>query len=279
MLGSDKQYGALAAPHLGTELRGLVRSGRVYDLSFSITSETPYSGTTSPFSMRPKQRHDESPVGGAFGEATEIIRMSAHVSTHLDAICHVSERVNDLPVLYGDIPAVQVEGEKGFTSLGVELCPPILVRGVLLDIPGSKDLDVLPDCYGITVEDIKTCLSTQGTDVRAGDCVLVRTGFSRYRHCETARYVSVGAGPTPDACVWLAQKGIALTGSDTQSYEQVPSSHAGHMELIRRRGIPMLKQVNLDELAADSVYEFLFIALPLRLVGATASPVTPIAVC
>ena len=279
MIRLDRQYGALAAPHFCTELLDLVKTGRVYDLSFAIDGDTPYSGTTSPFSMQPKQRHDESPVGGSFGEATEIMRMSAHMSTHLDAICHVSEKIDGRPILYGDIPAAQVESEKGFGALSVELCPPILVRGVLLDIPGSKGVEVLPDRYGITEGDLKTCLRTEGIDIRPGDCPLVRTGFSRYRQDEIARYKSVGAGPTSEACVWLAEKGIALTGSDTQSYEQVPSSHVGHLELIRRRGIPMLKQVNLEELAANKVYEFLLIVLPLRLSGATASPVTPIAVC
>ena len=63
------------------------------------------------------------------------------------------------------------------------------------------------------------------------------------------------------------------------SYERVPSLHLGHLELIRRRGISMIKQANLEELAADQVYEFLLIVLPLPLVGATASPVNPIAIC
>jgi kynurenine formamidase len=48
--------------------------------------------------------------------------------------------------------------------------------------------------------------------------------------------------------------------------------------LIRRRGILTIKQVNLEELASDRVYEFLLFIIPLRLVGVTASPVTPIAI-
>ena len=82
----------------------------------------------------------------------------------------------------------------------------------------------------------------------------------------------------PATCRWLAEKGIVLTGSDTMSFEQVPSPHLGHLELIRRRGISIIKQANLEELAADRIYEFLLIVLPLKLVGATASPVHPIAI-
>ena len=77
----------------------------------------------------------------------------------------------------------------------------------------------------------------------------------------------------------MADKGLSLTGSDTMSIEYVPSPHVGHLELVRRRGISVIKQANLEEIARDQVYQFLLIVLPLRLIGATASPVTPIAIC
>jgi kynurenine formamidase len=206
--------------------------------------------------------------------------MSSHTGTHIDALCHVSEEIDGLPLLYQDIPAADLSSRDGpMARFGIEGCPPILTRGLLLDVPRSKGVDVLSDSYGITVDDLVSCCRTEGVDIQPGDCVLIRTGFSRYRDADQSRFVTVGAGPTPKACRWLAERGIGLTGSDTMSYEQVPSPHLGHLELIRRRGIPMIKQVNLDEIAADSIYEFLFIALPLKLVGATASPVNPIAIC
>jgi len=48
--------------------------------------------------------------------------------------------------------------------------------------------------------------------------------------------------------------------------------------LITRHGIQILEMVNLEELARDRVYTFLFIASPLKLAGATGSPVRPIAI-
>lgn len=139
-------------------------------------------------------------------------------------------------------------------------------------------MEVLPDSYGITPEDLAGCAERQGVVVEPGDCVLIRTGFAKYRDAERQRYLTVGAGPTPEACRWLGEQGIALAGSDTVSFEQVPSPHLGHLELMRRRGVLLLKQVNLEALAADRVWEFLFIALPLKIVGATASPVHPVAI-
>jgi kynurenine formamidase len=274
-----KSYGALPIPALPSELLFLVKTGKVYSLSYPIDANTPYATTASPFSRHSNQGHEHFVVGGPFGEATEILTMSSHTGTHIEALCHVSEKINGYPLLYGDVPARQAESEAGFSELGVEQCPPILTRGVLLDIPHSKQLDVLPDSYGITPDDIEACCQTEAVDIRLGDCVLIRTGFFKYRECARHRFVTVGAGPTPSTCRWLAEKGIVLTGSDTMTFEQVPSPHLGHLELIRRRGISIIKQANLEELAAERVYEFLLIVLPLRLVGSTASPVNPIAIC
>jgi kynurenine formamidase len=236
-------------------------------------------GTLSPVSMRVTRRHEDLTVEGPFGEATEGFTMSSHTGTHIDALCHNSEEIDGRPLLYQDIPAAEVASKSGFTQLGVEHCPPIIARGLLLDIPRSQGLDVLPDSCGITKSEIEGCCETEGIDIRPGDCVFIRTGLSKYRDMERDRFLIVGAGPAPEACRWLAEAGIVVTGSDTMSFEQVPSPHLGNLELIRRRGVPIIKQTNLDEIAANEVFEFLFIAVPLELVGATASPVSPIAVC
>jgi len=278
-VSKTNSYGVLPVPRLSPELLDMVKTGKVYDLSFPISAHTPYSGTTSPFSMRLNHRHEDSPAGGSFGEATEILTMSSHTATHIEALCHISEKIDGRPHLYGDVAAEDVQNEMGFRELGIERCPPVIARGLLLDVPRSKYVEVLPDSYGITEDDLEACCELENVEIQPGDCVLIRTGFSGYRYAERVRFATVGAGPTPEACRWLADKRIALTGSDTMSYEQVPSPHAGHLELIRRRGISVVKQVNLEELARDQVYEFLLIILPLRLVGATASPVTPIAIC
>jgi len=239
----------------------------------------PYAATTSPFLSRSNQRHEDFVVDGPFGEATEILTMSSHTGTHLEALCHVSERINGRQLLYGDVPAGEAESEMGFKELGMERCPPILTRGVLLDVPRSKGFEVLPDSYGISHDDIEVCCRMEAVEIGSGDCVFIRTGFFTYRNQDPHRFVTAGAGPAPATCRWLAERGIVLAGSDTMSFEQVPSPHLGHIELIRRRGISIIKQANLEELAADRVYEFLLIVLPLRLVGATASPVNPIAIC
>jgi kynurenine formamidase len=273
-------YGSVPTPRVSPELWRLVKTGRVYSLSFPIAADTPQGSTAFPFTMQLGVPHSEGTVGeGPFAEATMRLSMSDHTSTHIDALCHYSELVGGVRLLYEDLPVAEVEGPGGFAALGIDRCPPIVTRGVLLDVARFKNVEVLPDSYGISADELEACARSEGVGFAAGDCVLLRTGFSRYRAAERERFSTVGAGPTPAACAWLGDRGIAMAGADTMSFEQVPSPHMGHLELTRRRGIPIINQVDCDALAHDGVHEFLFVALPLKLRGATASPVNPIAIC
>jgi kynurenine formamidase len=279
MAAGSRIYGAIGAPELTAELRRLVRTGRVYDLSYPIRPATVFGPTTSAsFSMRRDRRHEDFTVEGPFGEATDRLEMPSHIATHVEALCHVSEEIDGRETLFGDVPVSEADAGDAFRMLGIEACPPILARGVLLDLARHLGREVLPDSYGVGAEELAACADAEGVALKRGDVVLIRVGFDRYRDAEKERFRDRGAGPTPEACAWLAEGGAVAVGSETMAFEQLPSPHMGHVELIRRRGVTIFKQVNLEKLAADQVYEFLFVALPLRLEGATASPVRPIAV-
>ena len=275
----SQTYGVLRKASVTPDLMGLVKTGRVYDLSYPIQSGTVFGPTTSAaFTMRRDRRHEDFTVEGTFAEATDLLEMPSHMATHVEALCHVSEEIDGERVLYGGVRVGDIDRGDTFSDLGIERCPPIVARGLLLDVAAFKGVNVLPDSYGVTVNDVRGCCSAEGVAIRPGDVVLFRVGFHRYRDSEKLRFRDRGAGPTPETCAWLAEQGIVATGSETMAYEQLPSPHVGHLELIRRRGVTIVKQVNSEQLAVDRAYEFLFIALPLRIVGATASPVTPIAV-
>jgi kynurenine formamidase len=81
----------------------------------------------------------------------------------------------------------------------------------------------------------------------------------------------------------LASKKIRAGGGETIAFEHIPAG-AGHRELPVHRlflvehGIHIIETMKLTELAEKSVTEFLFVLTPLNLVGATGSPIRPIAV-
>src|SRR5581483_1622939 len=119
-------------------------------------------------------------------------------------------------------------------------------------------------------------------ELRPGDSVLIRTGYgSLYPDAERMK-AHFGAGIDADACRWLAQQDVVVVGGDTESLEQLPSAdpqnpHIGHTILLVEQAIYIIEMLYLEDLAADKQYEFAFVALPLKIRGATGSMIRPIA--
>ena len=62
----------------------------------------------------------------------------------------------------------------------------MIARGVLLDVAGTHGVDVLPDSYAITPDDLQDTVQKQGVELRKGDVVLVRTGRTNVWPTSTA---------------------------------------------------------------------------------------------
>ena len=123
-------------------------------------------------------------------------------------------------------------------------------------------------------------------DPRPGDVVLVRTGYLRHWPDPVALAAHRGAGPDVTVADWLVECGVYATGSDTETYEVQPAPNVGnpsnpqpvHTRLLIENGIHLMEGLYLEQLGGDEVYEFLFVALPLKIKGATGSMIDPIAV-
>jgi kynurenine formamidase len=276
----NHQYGALPYPEVTPDLRALIRTGRVFSLQQTMRPDMPQWAVQPAYNLTNVLTHDQSaevmrpPVTGSF----ERIEHSGHSGTHIDALCHVGCIHGGQPYLHGDVPARTIESPGGFSRLGAEHFPPIILRGVLLDVPAALGLDCVPDLYEITAQDLQRCEERQHSAITPGSAVLVRTGFER-SWSNPAHYMSQGAGPGLEAARYLADRGAILTGADTANYEVLafPDLPA-HMFLIYERGIPIVENLRLQELATSGAWEFLFIALPIAFAGATGSSVHPIAI-
>jgi kynurenine formamidase len=164
--------------------------------------------------------------------------------------------------------------------------PPFFTRGVLLDPPTHRGIDALPAGEPVGADELAEIAAAQGVEVRPWDVVLIRTGYLKYWPDaeEMARHRT--AGPDLSAAEWLLEKGVIATGTDTETYEVQPAPDRGspanpqpvHTKLLIENGIYLLESVYLEELATDRVYEFLFVALPVKIEGATGSMVDPLAV-
>jgi len=244
------------------DFRGIVSAGRIVELGHVMNEDMPYSPNHPPFMFRLTKLHGDSRLGGSdVSASSDMFTMGSHNGTHIDALNHIA----CCGVVFPERQAEAVADRRdGYREHGIETVAPIFCRGVLLDV---------------TLLHGGEPARREAVEIRAGDAVLIRSGWERYWG-DHRRYVGVfdgGPGPVREAAVWLGEQGIRVTGSDTFAYDRRPSDMPAHVELMVRRGINIIENLRLDELAKEGVYEFMFCALPLRIQGGTGSPIRPIA--
>lgn len=289
--GHIAPYGKLPVPRLTSALMGLVQSGTVYSLAVMHYEGMQVPGPMVPYTLSARIRHGDLTDIAPASAAAEVISMSAHTATHIDALCHVGEFQNadgeiDLKGevrIYGGegktIPAAPLGNYTGQQYLSIAQMPPIVTRAILLDVATYKDVSVLPDNYAITVADIQGTLTQQKIEMQPGTAVLVRTGYYQHLRDDNLLYRDSIAGLSLDAAQFLLEHGMILAGADNMSVEALPPmSHPVHRLLLVHNGVTHLENLYLEELAAQHIYEFLLIVTPLRLLGATGSWVHPIAI-
>lgn len=267
---------------MGKELMEALTNGtRVYDLAQPLAAETPSSPNHPGFRMGLIRRHGDTVREDGGSAANELITTGGHVGTHVDALAHVSHE----GYLHGGILAEESQRGGRFSEHGIDAMRPVVCRGVLLNVADVHGVNVLPGGYGITAEDLATAEERANIEVRPGDAALVRSGWAdNFGDAETFLGHRSGVpGPTEEAARWLADREVRITGAETIAYEQI-KPEVGHRLLPVHRlllvecGIHIVEVMDLGELAADGVYEFLFVLAPLRIVGGTGSPVRPLAV-
>jgi|BEDMetMinimDraft_1075159.scaffolds.fasta_scaffold05467_1 kynurenine formamidase len=252
-------------------LKGLIREGLVLELSRRLTSGwhvRPHGPVyivrqSTYLDSRRRYRDREVPEGTGF--ATMRLELCDHSGTHLDALNHVSDMGKVFPgVSIGEVR----EDIDGFKPMDITVLPPLITRGVLFHVP-KKEVEE------VTVEDLRRSLG--GERVERGDAALIYTGWNEYTEEEP--------GLGLEGAKWLADLGVAVIGNDSPRSEFISRKSKDffpvHRFLIAQRGIPLIDNMYLEELdrvlLKEGRRDFLLIVLPLRIEGATASPVNPVA--
>ena len=208
-----------------------------------------------------------------------IVAEMGQVGTQFDAFGH--QTIGD--GLYNCYDLNDIMTRSGFTRLGVENVGTLMTRGVLIDVAALKGVDVLPDRYEITVEDLDQALKRQQTALEAGDAVLIHTGWGTLYESDPERFGSSGPGIGIAAAEWLVERDPMLLGADNVPVEVMPNpdpqvSLPVHQIMLVVHGIHLVERMKLDELVSKRVYEFAFVVQPLKLQGATGSTVSPVAI-
>lgn len=252
----------------------------VYDLGRPMFGGMAQSPNHPKFTHTLPRRHGDvvRPDGGS--ASNDLLVTGTHVGTHIDALAHVSQDGK----LYGGKDAREAGVGGRFMEHGVHTIEPIVRRGVLLDIPKVLGKDACSPGYEVTTNDL-VAASEMGAEVRAGDVVLIRSGWGKQLEISPEAYIGNVTGVPgvgEEGATWLASRGVFAAGADTIAFErlQAGKGHSvlpAHRVLLVDSGIFIIEALELEELAVAGVSEFTFILSPLHLVGATGSPVRPLA--
>ena len=269
----------------------LAREGRVYDLDCVRFPGMPLFPGHPPFQVMayrtPRGLDNQGDQDWLadnsvnFAWQSEMVMGTVHSGTHIDALSHIT--CGDEHGWFGGGNAERDLGDFGPLRDDATDIPPIITRGVLLDVAGFRGVQALPAHEPIGPDELHSVCQSQEVEVRAGDVVLVRMGYLAGWPDPDFIAAHEQAGIDRDAALWLADQGVVAVAGDTESLEVLPSTVAGnphpvHIALLVERGIFILEMVNCEELARDQVYEFCFMCLPLSIRGATGSMVRPVAV-
>ncbi|WP_420387204.1 cyclase family protein [Roseivirga sp.] len=290
--GPDDQIGTLNMMTEASRLKVLsaITSGKTYDLSVEYFVGMPSFHALGDPSYQFWMTHTPhgtvidnpnglgKPMNQKVSYTGDAISMYTHMGTHIDALNHFGLNGK----IWNGFTPEEYLGDKGWKKTGAETIPSIIARGVLIDVASAKG-GQLPENYRISAEDLKQALQLQNTQLQAGDVVLIRTGQARY-YDNAEDYLDQYPGISLSAAKWLVEEQqIMLLGADNLSFEAFPPEKEDnwvpvHTYLLAQRGVMFIEQMNLEELAADKIYQFAFIASSLKLRGASAAPMRPIAI-
>jgi kynurenine formamidase len=258
---------------------GLVGS-EVFDLSRPMELGMPQSPNHPEFRLSMPRRHGDAVRADGGSAANDLLVSGTHVGTHIDALGHVSH----CGLLHGGVDAGAAQSGGRLVTHGVEEIPPIVARGILLDVPAVRGVGSLDGGEEITPDDLDAALARTGARPVPGDVLLVRSGWGRLWGDPVAFVGRAGGVPGVGeaGARWCAAHRPVAVGADTIAFEQIRAGagHAllpAHRVLLVEEGIYIIETMDLDGIAAAGVTTFTIVVAPLHLVGATGSPVRPLA--
>jgi len=289
--GRGDEIGALNTLTTGKVLRAisLVKEGKVYDLGvrFDRTSFVwPGHSPTEVIAFRtpeglkrqqdpPAYQPGANPAGVTWRSAAVFI--NDNVGTQIDSLSHFA--IGDDNYWYNGFKEKEWGGNWGPRKASADTIPPIVTRGVLIDVAGHKGQQALPRNYSISPGELQEVLSAQQVEIEPGDAVFIRTGTLRYwgetgsDKAKLAEHDS--AGISLEAAKWLVeQKGAVLIGADNSGLETLAwrpgEFYPAHAYLLVQQGVYIGEFHYLENLAKEKVYEFLYICTTNKIKGTSA---------
>jgi kynurenine formamidase len=278
------QYGAAdtigaantLSPDIIRQAVTLVTRGKVYSLAIDTGPDTPQIRERD-YKVVVVQR--KIPTTNRLTSHDDMVIAWQGVGTQLDGLGHagIDSRY------YNGIHADDFYAVDGVKKLSIHQVPPIVTRGVLLDMARYYGVDRVAQGAVFNRAQIEGAAKQQGVEIRKGDVVLLHTGWLDLMHTDRKKFLSGNPGLGKEGARYLANRGVVAVGADSQAVEVLPAEVSGefapvHQILLAQSGVYLLEYIDARGLIADGVSEFLFVLGQPRLVGAVQAIVNPIAI-
>lgn len=288
--GNGDQLGAanLLTPESTLQALRSVRDGEIVDLSHVIEigaprmapNQSPYHIQLGPTSAGSIRRRREMGATNDAGSNLERIEMTTHVGTHIDALGHFTKG----DTLYAGRKASDTIDDFGLAAIGVEHIPPMVTRGILLDVSRHDGGDHLEAGRAVTVADLERALAEKKLAIARGDVVCINTGWGRFFMKDNERYLSGEPGIDEEAARWLTAQDCVAIAADNMALEVLPGTEHPeiimpvHQHCLAEAGVYIIENLVTDSLIEREIHSFCFMLSAVKFKGATGCPVRPIAI-
>jgi len=279
--GADDRIGAAnhLSPALVLEAAKLISTGQVYALGIETGEDSPAYGSRT-FSIDIISSGDHIEVGSDVVTSNdERVSTSFGIGSQIDGLGHLGIGHQ----YYNGLTTADIVRDDGLIELGTHDIPPIVTRGVLLDMTRHFAMDLLPEGTAINRAEIEAAAAAQGLQIRQGDVVLLHTGWLQLLGVDNTRFIAGQPGIGVEGAEYLATLGVVAIGADTPALEVIPFEDpqrpfAVHQTLLAKLGVYILENMNTAELAADGVHEFMFVLGQPKFRGAVQVVINPLAI-
>ncbi|MBN9284825.1 MULTISPECIES: cyclase family protein [unclassified Flavobacterium] len=281
--GAADEIGAanLITPEVVMQAVKLVKTGKTYPLAVPVDKNLPAFRHRSfhLYNIQPGEQGGQTLGPNKFSFNDELVNAWTGVGTQLNGIGHIG--IDN--IYYNGNKAADFVTVEGVKKLGIEKVPPIVTRGVVLDMTAHYGKAIVPGGTEFSVADIQTVLKKQGLTIRKGDVVLFHTGWLELIGKDNKQFLEVEPGIGMEAAKWLADQGIVAFGGDTWASEVYPNQKSNdefpvNQFMLAKRGIYNLELIDSRALVKDKVWEFLFVLGQPLYVGSTQVNINPVAI-
>ena len=281
--GAEDTLGAInnLSPEKVLQAARLVKHGKAYRLGVTTGPTSPAYPPRS-YSMTVLQLDDGTGTPLGTNQATgndDLMNLWMGIGSQIDGLGHMGEN----HVYYNGTHASDFVTPKGLTKFSIHDLPPIVTRGILLDMTKLLGKNPLPEGTAINQPEIERAAKAANVQIESGDVVLLHTGWLDIMDADPERFMAGQPGLGLSGARYLAQLGVVAVGADNWALEVIPAEKDGevfpvHPELLAKNGVYILENMDSRELARDSVTEFLFVLGQPRFEGAVQAVINPVAI-